>query len=572
MGEDRLDLGEGPPWPAALELEDLLEQLRGRARMAQRSQERLGALLDAVVAVSADLDLSVVLARIVRSACQLVDARYGALGVLGPDGEHLSEFITHGLSDKERAAIGDPPRGRGVLGLLIRDPRARRVRDIAAHPESSGFPPGHPPMHSFLGTPIRIRDRVFGNLYLSEKLGASEFTADDESMLIALAANAGVAIDNARLYERARRQREWSDATGQITRMLLEGRGETSALALMVERVRSLTGAELAAVGIQDEEGLVVRAIDGAAHDTAGVGALLRGDQWGELMAGREPLLLVPGAGEERPQPAMVTAARRLGAIDPAGPTALVPIAVGEAELGVLIVAWDASAESLAASSLADLDTFAGLAGLALEAAGAQRERARTALLEDRDRIARDMHDHVIQRLFATGLSLQSASRLATHSTVRGRIDDAVDELDAAIKDIRNSIFALHRPDFSAGVRGELDEIVAAAAESLGFVPEFVVEGLLVALPDYAEVDLVAVVREGLSNVVRHAKATSAKVHVTVNRDLAVEVSDDGIGADPGAVRSGLANLERRALTSGGSFEVRRREPTGTVLRWSVPL
>ena len=571
MGEDRVDLGEGPPWPAALELEDLLEQLRGRARMAQRSQERLGALLDAVVAVSADLDLSVVLARIVRSACQLVDARYGALGVLGPDGEHLSEFITYGLSDRERAQIGDPPHGRGMLGLLIRDPRARRVRDIAAHPESSGFPPGHPPMHSFLGTPIRIRDRVFGNLYMSEKQGAIEFTADDEAMLVALAANAGVAIDNARLYERARRQREWSEASAQITRMLLEGRGETSALDLMVERVRALTGADLAAVGIQDEEGLVVRAID-PADGTAGAGTLLRGEQWSELMSARESLLLVPGTGGAPAQPAMVAAARGLGAIDEAGPTALVPIAVGEAELGALIVAWDPNGEGTATASLPDLDAFVGVAGLALEAAGAQRERARTALLEDRDRIARDMHDHVIQRLFATGLSLQSAARLASNAIVRGRIDDAVDELDAAIKDIRNSIFALHRPDFGSGVRGELDEIVAAAAESLGFIPEFVVEGLLVALPEDAEVDLVAVVREGLSNVVRHAKATSVRVHVSVGRDLTVEVSDDGVGADPDAVRSGLANLERRALSSGGSFDVSRREPSGTLLRWSVPL
>ena len=571
MGEERIDLGEGSPWPAALELEDLLEQLRGRARTAQRSQERLGALLDAVVAVSADLDLSVVLARIVRSACQLVDARYGALGVLGPDGEHLSEFITYGLTEKERTAIGDLPRGRGVLGLLIRDPRARRVRDISAHPESSGFPRGHPPMHSFLGTPIRIRDRLYGNLYLSEKQGAPEFTADDESMLIALAANAGVAIDNAQLYEHARRQRRWSDASGEITRMLLEGRGESSALALMVRRVRELTGAGLAAVGIHDDEGLVVRAID-AVDGAAEIGTLLRGDQWGELMSGREPLLLVPGSGEDLPQPAMVASARALGTIDSAGPTALVPIAVGEAELGVLVVAWHPSAESTATASLADLADFAALAGLGLEAAGAQRERARTVLLEDRDRIARDMHDHVIQRLFATGLSLQSAARLATNQVVQDRIDVAVDELDAAIKDIRNSIFALHRPDFGAGVRGELDEIVAASAESLGFVPDFVVEGLLVALPDYAEVDLVAVVREGLSNIVRHANATSASVHVSVNRDLVVEVSDDGVGAEPGAIRSGLANLERRALSSGGTFEVRRREPTGTLLRWSVPL
>lgn len=572
MGEERFDPGDGPPWPAALELDDLLEQLRGRARLARRSQERLGALLDAVMAVSSDLELSVVLARIVQAACQLVDARYGALGVLGPDGEHLSEFITYGLTDEERELIGELPRGHGVLGLLIRDPRPRRLRHIGEHPDSAGFPDGHPSMNSFLGTPVRIRDHVFGNLYMSEKRGAVEFSLDDEAMLTALAAAAGVAIENARLYDQSRREREWSATVSELTQTLLEGGEVEAALVFLTERARTLSQADMAAVCLYEDSALIVRAVD-SVHAVKGLGDQLADERWQDLMSGREPLLLIPAPQESRVGPA-VMAARELGGLEPGGPVAVVPIAVGGAEIGLLIVGWppSASAEAQATASLVNLTTFAQQAGLALEAANAQRDRARSALLEDRDRIARDMHDHVIQRLFATGLSLQSAARHAANPITRERVEVAVDELDAAIKDIRNSIFALHRVDFGSGIRGQLDEIVASATTSMGFTPEFVVEGLLIGLPEPVEVDLVAVVREGLSNIARHAHATSARVHVTVAKDLTVEISDNGVGADPGVVRSGLSNLERRATASGGTFKVSANHPTGLILHWSVPL
>ncbi len=206
------------PWPhlGALELEDLLTELHTRAQLAQATQQQMSALLDAVMAVSSDLDLSVVLSRIVRSACELVDARYGALGVLAPHGERLVEFITHGMSEPDRERIGDLPHGHGILGLLIRDPQPRRIQDLTAHEDSFGFPPHHPPMHSFLGAPVRIRDQVYGNLYLAEKQGADEFSEDDEAILVALASAAGVAIENARLYDRSRRQRQLSEAVAEL--------------------------------------------------------------------------------------------------------------------------------------------------------------------------------------------------------------------------------------------------------------------------------------------------------------------------------------------------------------------
>jgi signal transduction histidine kinase len=524
------------------------------------------------MAVSSDLELSDVLSRIVQAACQLVDARYGALGVLGPDGEHLSEFITYGLTDEERGVIGELPRGHGVLGLLIRDPRPRRLRNIGEHPDSAGFPDGHPSMNSFLGTPVRIRDHVFGNLYMSEKRGAVEFSLDDEAMLTALAAAAGVAIENARLYDQSRREREWSATVSELTQTLLEGREVEAALVFLTERARTLSQADMAALCLYEDSELIVRAID-SVHAVKGLGDQLADERWQDLMSGREPLLLIPAPEESLVGPA-VMAARELGGLEPGGPVAVVPIAVGGAEIGLLIVGWpsSASAEAQATASLVNLTTFAQQAGLALEAANAQRAQARSALLEDRDRIARDMHDHVIQRLFATGLSLQSAARHAVNPVTRERVEVAVDELDAAIKDIRNSIFALHRVDFGSGIRGELDEIVASATTSMGFTPEFVVEGLLIGLPEPVEVDLVAVVREGLSNIARHAHATSARVHVAVAKDLTVEISDNGVGADPGVVRSGLSNLERRATASGGTFKVSANHPSGLILHWSVPV
>src|SRR3954451_15868378 len=556
-------------WPhlGALELDDLLGELRTRAALSLEAQRRMAGLLDAVVAVSSDLDLPVVLSRIVSSACELVDAGDGALGVIGPDGERLVEFVTHGVSDAERELIGDPPHGAGVLGLLIRDPRPRRIRDIASHEDSYGFPPNHPPMHSFLGAPVATREHVFGNLYLAEKRDAPEFSEDDEAILVALAAAAGVAIDNARLYERSRRQGLLADAVGELTQRLLEGQEQGTALQLMADRSAELGGADLAVVALYDgQRRLVVHAASGAGH--AVVGRLLPPGRWDELAGAGEPLLLVSRPGEvPAPEAAAVRALGRLGA---EGPTALVTIAAGEADLGVLAVAWGPDAD--AADALEPLRQFAAGAGLALEAAAGQRHRSSTALLEDRDRIARDMHDHVIQRLFATGLSLQSASRRTSDPDLERRLGTAVDEIDTAIKDIRGAIFALHRPLGALAVEQEIRDLVEGATATLGFAPEVVVEGALEHLPEPFEPELLAVVREGLSNVVRHAGADWCRLHVTVRPGLCVTVEDDGVGVPPDAPRSGLGTLHRRAARLGGSMKLVPRSPRGTCMRWQVPL
>lgn len=552
--------------PAALDLDDLIGELRARAEASSRSHERLAHLLDAVVAVTAGLELSDVLSRIVRGACELVDAKYGALGVLDRDREHLAEFITLGLTPEERAAIGDLPHGEGVLGLLIHEPHPLRLADLSAHPASYGFPAHHPGMHTFLGAPIRIRDEVFGNIYLTEKAGGGEFTADDEGVLVALAAAAGIAIDNARLYERTRRQRAWVETSSELSQRLLEGSTERDAMSFLVAAAVEHSYARHGFVALHDELGHlhVVTRAGGEPCDT-----VLQAAGWQSVVQQGEPVLL-GGTGARVPDRGLIAEVEAvLG--DSHGEVAVLPVVVGTEDVGVLVVVWDADSASLATEMLELLAGLAAQSGLALTAARAQRDKSRLVLLEDRDRIARDMHDHVIQRLFATGLSLQAASHLAVHPAVRARVNDAVDDLDRAIKDIRHAIFALHDVG-SATARQAVESLVADLTGPLGFRPEVGIEGPVDRLPADVVTDMLAVVREGLSNVARHASADRASVGVDCDGELVVRVRDNGCGMPPGARRSGLQNLERRARARGGALTVRAIGPAGTELEWRIPV
>lgn len=560
---------------ASHDLDDLLAEIRARANGAQQSRERLAGLLDAVVAVSSNLDLPTVLSRIVSSACVLVDAEYGALGVVDESGQHLLEFITHGVPDG--AVAGELPSGHGVLGLLLADPRPRRIANVAAHPDSLGgrLPPGHPPVASFVGAPIRVREEVFGNLYLTQKRGAAEFSAEDEQLIVALAAAAGIAIDNAQLYRRAARNQDWARAVGELTQTLLEGRNERAATARMVKRARDLSGAQLAVFAtVQEASGrLVLQAVDGepeAAATLAGlVGTELGSPRWRIVLANRTPLLLLIDPDDAHVGE-LSQDLRSTAGLASDGATAIVPITVGEVELGLIALCWSAEDLRSALDAMESLTSFAEQMGLALEAARAQHARSRTALLEDRDRIARDMHDHVIQRLYATGLSLQIARRQAD-DTLAEKLGAALDALDAAVKDIRHAIFELHHPLPAGGLGPELENIVETASEGFGFVPDVSFEALG-DIPFEYEADVLAVVREALSNVVRHAKATDAHVSVSAVDDIVVTVRDNGIGIPESAARSGLVNLRERAEARGGSCYVTPLQPTGTEVAWRVPL
>ncbi|MFW5469709.1 GAF domain-containing protein [Knoellia sp. CPCC 206435] len=540
---------EGARWPlSSLDLDDLVEELRGRASSARESQERLSSLLDAVLAVSSNLELGEVLQRIVLVACELVDATYGALGVLGPSGEELVEFVTHGLTPEQREAIGPLPHGHGLLGLVIESPVPQRVRVISEHPDSYGFPPNHPPMTSFLGAPVRIRDQVFGNLYLTDKRTAPEFSEDDEAILGALAAAAGVAIENARLYDRVRVQQQWAEVIGNATQDLLAGQDQAEVLAGVATQVRDLTYAASCVVALSRESDLVLTALAGRStlEESPEVGAGVRDAEVRAALL--EPAQLVPH-GER-------------------GTRALVPLALGTTRIGILVVEW---AEGEQSPHLPMLTDFGSGLAVSLGAASARTERARSDLFEDRERIARDMHDNVIQRLFATGMSLQSAAPLSDPH-VRAKLDTAVDELDAAIKDIRHAIFALHRVPGARPLSAEIATVCGDAAVTLGFAPELRLSGRTADIPEAVSAELLAVVREALSNVARHASASSVQVSVEVGDDVRVLVVDDGRGVPAQAVRSGLANLARRAERRGGSFGLEPGVPTGTVLSWSVPL
>lgn len=543
------------------------------------ARELLAALVDTIQPLSAGLEVSDVLSRIISGACELIGARYGALGVLGPDGRHLSDFYTHGLAPEEVERIGPFPQGRGVLALLVEEPRPVRLNDLTAHPRSGGIPEHHPSMRTLLGAPIKIRGLVFGNFYLAEKLDGSDFSAEDEALLVALAGAAGVAIDNARMYSLSEVRQRWSQATSTLVQSLLEADSDDPSIDLMAAQVRDLSGGLVTAVALLDAAGrLEIRAIDRAGGRRADpvadpddpTGAILVRPEWQDVLAEGHPILHVPGgAADPRSRPA--DAAREVLGLSPDTAVALVPLGAGLRAIGVLVTGWDLHDELRAQDAIPLQATYALQTGVAVLAAQAHADRGRVALLEERERIARDMHDNVIQRLFAVGLSLQSASPLAVHPVVRSRINRAVDELDTAIKEIRQAIFALHHDGPGGTLLSVLRAISGSYAVSLGFMPEVTVAPGLGPLSEALEADLVAVVREGLANVVRHARAQSVRVEVSGGDSVTVEVTDDGVGFEPSEARSGLVHLAERAAAHGGLFEICRGDPSGTILRWHVP-
>jgi two-component system, NarL family, sensor histidine kinase DevS len=547
-------------------LDELLQEMLDRVGDVVASRERLRSLLDAVVGISTNLDLRSTLQRIVEAACELAGARYGALGVLTADRTGLSDFITHGIDPAAHAKIGDLPHGRGVLGVLITDPKPVRLPDITKHPDSYGFPPHHPPMHSFLGVPVRVRDEVFGNLYMTEKIDAAEFSDDDEEIVIALAAAAGVAIDNARLYELAQRRERWLAATAEITGVLLGEVRRTDALRLIARRAREVSTADLVMVMLYDEPNAryTIAVAEGA--DTSCdqlVGGFVPVEPAAAAEFGREKVRLVENLRTATEWPALV----------PDSPAVAVPLATAGTLHGVLIVTQPAGQPASDEDAI-QLSTFAGQAALALERAQAQEERQQLAVLEDRERIARDLHDVVIQRLFATGMQLQGAVHQAAPA-VAGRINAAVDDLDATIRDIRRSIFELRTPTGPSSLRTDLHDAVEGAAEALGFRPVLDTSGPVdSAIPDDIKPEILAVLREALSNIARHARATATRISLRAAEGTVVlSVEDNGVGFDPSRARGGVVNMGERAHDLGGTFQIGPAPSgTGTVLTWCVPV
>ncbi|ODU27366.1 MAG: hypothetical protein ABT15_01135 [Pseudonocardia sp. SCN 73-27] len=565
-----------------MELDELLGQLVERAQEVMASQGRLRGLLRAHQQVGADLELSVVLRRIAEAARELVGARYAALGVIGSDG-HLIQFIHAGMPDDTAAVIGNLPQGKGLLGALIDTPEPIRIPHLSHDNRSSGFPAGHPPMDSFLGVPIRIRDEVFGNLYLAEST-RGEFNAEDEQLTLALAASAAVAIDNARLYAVARARGQWLRAAATLTETVLAPvepvtagtyeRGlEKDPLTMIAKCCQKIADADVTSVWLPTPDGQRFR----AAITVGSEGALgVEGPPVLEA-AGDHPVFreaVDAGTPSRVKSPDGDVNGLVPQSLD-VGPMMVLPLRDPRSGRGVVTVVRRRGRPVFTAEDVDMAAGFTNQAAVALGLAQARADQERLVLLDERDRIAADLHDHIIQQLFVTGLSLHSAAAGMPAGRATERVLDAVRDLDSVIGQIRTTIFALNQPptEGAQGLRAQVSNVLSELTAVLGFEPMLRFTGPIetIAGPELAP-DLLAVTREALTNIARHAHATTAQVELTAaGGELILQVSDDGVGMPVDGRRSGLRNMRRRAEQRGGRFTLEPRDPRGTVLTWVVP-
>ncbi|GAA1086625.1 sensor histidine kinase [Kitasatospora arboriphila] len=572
---------------SSLGLDTLVSEVSERLQSAAAVTDRMQRLLEAVVSVGAGLDLHVTLQRIAAGAAELVDAEYAALGVVSPQGG-LSDFIHVGIDDATAARIGELPAGRGILGALIDRPESLRLADLRKDPRSSGFPPHHPQMTSFLGVPIRVRGEVFGNLYLTEKQGGGGFTPEDEQVVQALATAAGVAIENARLYEAGRRRERWIAGAAAVTTALLSTDEAEVALTVAAEQVRDLADGALGMILLPTSDGrLRVAHASGEAAEFVRGELMPQGGFAGRLLAGESVYFEDMSTDPD----VVIRLARRFG------PALAVPMVSAGRVLGGLVVWRTRGAAPFTDGEKQLAQTFASQAALALRLAEGQRDQQRLAVFQDRDRIARDLHDLVIQRLFATGMMLEGAARRAVVPEVREGIGKAVDELDATIQEVRTTIYALqhdtgNEPDT---LRTRVLREASQAAAALGFKPSVGFTGPVESLVGAGTGrQLLAALREMLSNTARHARASRVAVEVdaTVHLDaegrpltgdpevlesgrpgVLLTVTDDGVGIPEGGRRSGLRNLARRAEALGGdAWHEPGPRGRGTRVRWSARL
>lgn len=499
-----------------------------------------GVLLAAVLDLGNDLDLRSLLHRFVETAATLTDARYGALGILNAEG-HFDDLILHGVDAEAAALIGDPPHGRGVLGAITAVPHTLRIADLGAHETSVGFPPNHPPMRSFLGCPIVIRDRVYGTIYLTNKRSAEEFGEHDERVLEALAAAAASAIAHARTLAAAEARERWQRAAAEATQILARMPTE-QAWPAVVERFDAILTA------------------DHVEYVPAHSGAQRLGDLADELT-------LRPRAcfGGKELATSLVDGTMRLALV--------VPVTSDEAAPGFLIIAWRRAGLSIEPEEVEAIgQMLSDRLSVATLLARRHAESERVAILEDRDRIAQDLHDHVIQRIFAAGMRVQSVLPLVSEPAAASKLDAVMTDLDETVKDVRRTIFDLHQGGAALALGRALEQLAREASDALGFTPTVAVGGDYWTLDDALVDDVLAVVREALSNAARHARADAVRVAFDVGDEVRLVITDDGVGLpDDVERRSGLAHLVARAERWGGTCTVRRRADGGTAVEWRAP-
>ncbi|WP_028924210.1 GAF domain-containing protein [Pseudonocardia acaciae] len=558
-----------------LRLRALLVEVQDRIGQIVETRDQLDELLEAVVAISSGLDLDATLHRIVEAAMSLVDARYGALGVLGDDGGQdgrLVDFIYSGIDDATRELIGDLPTGHGVLGVVIEENKPLRLDSLSDHPSSVGFPASHPPMRSFLGVPVRARGKVYGRLYLTEKRDGQPFSEDDEVVLLALAGAAGIAIDNARLYEEAHRRQRWLEASGEITAGLLAGTDADEALRMIASRARELSDADYTLIALGDPEAdpeetseLTVRVCAGLDPDLVTgrpipIGASTSGEVFRDQVPRSVPSLSFDVAD---------------GIDIEFGPALALPLGKADTIAGVLLTVRAPGSPVFDEAQLQIVASFADQAALALRHAEAQTAARELEVLSDRDRIARDLHDQVIQRLFAVGLAMQSTHRRAKNPVVASRLAEHIDQLHTVIQDIRTAIFDLQNTSTETRrLRATLHETITELTADSPIRTSVRMTGHLDELPAELADDVEAVVREAVSNAVRHSQASDLTVTISIdNNELAAEITDNGIGIpDSTTRRSGLRNLDQRAASNGGTCAIEQPDAGGTRLRWTAPV
>lgn len=551
----------------ASRIEDLLKDFVSRAGALHQSEERMAGLLEAVVAVAEDLSLDAVLERVVQSACHLLGARYGALGVIGED-QGLNHFISVGIDGELASQIGALPVGHGVLGLLTREPRPLRLEDLRKHPEAYGFPTHHPIMKSFLGVPVRVRDTVFGNLYLTEKEGGGDFSDEDEGLAVALAAAAGVAIENAKLYDDARRRARWLEACMDVSGLLLGSDLDYTAGGLDPIAARALQESDsrlaLIAAPAASGTGYVVAGAAGEqAKDFAGKVLELGAPELADVLAGGEPVMVEPSAG--------VLQDFDGGSL---GPVLAVALSTQGAHHGLLLLARKPESLRYTRTDIEMGAVFGSHVALALELARVHRLREELLVFTDRDRIARDLHDLVIQRLFAAGLSVQSLTRYTKDELATERIRNITGELDEAIRSLRDTIYSLRSSSGETELlSGRIRRVTRSSAKSMPFTPRLTLTGPVDAVTPEKADNVVAVVSEGLSNAIRHSGADAISVSVAVIKgQVTVVITDNGSGFDENQERNGLANLEDRARMLDGHCTITTAPEAGTSVEWSVPV
>ncbi len=569
--------GSRPPMTetlSQLRLRELLIEVQDRIAQIVDVRDRMDRLMEAMLVVTAGLDLDNTLRTIVHTAIELVDAEYGALGVreTDPTSNQLAEFVYEGIDDRTRVLIGDLPRGHGVLGLLIEQPKPIRLTNLSDHPSSVGFPEHHPPMHTFLGVPVQVRDEVFGNLYLTEKAGGLEFTEDDEVVVQALAAAAGIAIENARLYEQSRARQQWLEATRDVATDLLVAGESSEVLALVVQRALDLTESACTFIALPEDP-------DVPAEEVTELVVVAAAGLDADALTGERLPVAASNSGEVFRQGWALSVPKLsynpFSDFPEFGPALMLPLRTGRSVIGVLTTLRQSGAPPLDAAAQTMMATIADQAALALQLADTQERMRELDVLSDRDRIARGLHDHVIQRLFAVGLSLQGTAQRTRAPEVRSRLLETIDDVQAIVQDIRHSIFDLQSNTAadSSKYRKHLHGIIVEMTADTGLRTTVRLAGPVTVLAPPLSDDVEAVLREAASNVVRHASASILSVELKVRDDVSIEVIDDGVGVpDDIARRSGLANMAARAEEAGGTFSIENRPGGGTVLRWSAPL